>query len=106
MVGRAVVRRLAHENCEIITATRSELDLRWQIEVEAFFGEYRPQIMILAAAKVGEILANDTYPVDSLLDNLVIETNVIDAAASLRSPSSADYTTAALNLIFGTDNCR
>ena len=80
MVGSALVRRLAREGCELITVTRRELDLRRQAEVEQFVGDRRPDAIVLAAARVGGILANDTYPADFLYDNLLIETNVIGAA--------------------------
>lgn len=80
MVGSAIVRRLAPENCTILTATRDELDLRDQAAVNAWFGQQRPQAVFLAAAKVGGILANDSFPADFLYDNLMIEANVIDAA--------------------------
>ena len=80
MVGSALVRRLASEDCEIITAGREVLDLKQQADVLAFAKEERPDAVILAAAKVGGILANNTYPADFLFDNLVIETNVFGAA--------------------------
>lgn len=80
MVGSAVARRLASEDCEIITAGRDQVDLTRQSEVEAFVGDVRPDAIVLAAAKVGGILANDTYPVDFLLQNLQIETNIFAAA--------------------------
>lgn len=80
MVGSAVVRRLQTEDCEILTAGREVLDLRDQAATKAFFDRNRPEVVVLAAAKVGGILANDTYPADFLYDNLVIETNVIGAA--------------------------
>ena len=80
MVGSAVVRRLEREGCTIITATRTEVDLTRQAEVEEFVGASRPDIVVLAAAKVGGILANDTYPAEFLLENLAIENNVFGAA--------------------------
>lgn len=80
MVGAALVRRLAEERCQIVTADRSALDLTRQADVEDFLRRVRPHAVVLAAAKVGGILANDTYPADFLLDNLVIETNVMSAA--------------------------
>jgi GDP-L-fucose synthase len=80
MVGSAIVRRLADEDCEIVTAAREAVDLRDQAGVRKFLQERRPDAVILAAAKVGGILANDTRPADFLYDNLVIETNVIDGA--------------------------
>lgn len=80
MVGAAVVRRLARENCEAIVAGRDRLDLRDQASVRAFIAGAKPDAVILAAAKVGGILANDTQPADFLYENLVIETNVIEGA--------------------------
>ena len=80
MVGSAVVRRLASEGCEVLTAGRDVLDLKDQTGVRAWMAAQRPDAVVLAAAKVGGILANDTYPADFLYDNLVIETNVIEAA--------------------------
>jgi GDP-L-fucose synthase len=80
MVGSAIVRRLAAENCNLITATRAELDLRRQADVEKWIMDRRPQAIFLAAATVGGILANNTRPADFLYDNLTVETNVIHAA--------------------------
>ncbi|MBY5336065.1 GDP-L-fucose synthase [Rhizobium leguminosarum] len=80
MVGSALVRRLHSENCAVITATRQELDLKRQDEVEKFVQTNRPDAIILAAAKVGGILANDTFPADFLYDNLIIEANIFEAA--------------------------
>ena len=80
MVGSAVVRRLATEGCEVITAGRDTVDLKRQAEVEAFLADIRPDAIVMAAAKVGGILANDTYPADFLYDNLMIEANLIEAA--------------------------
>lgn len=80
MVGSAIVRRLAGEGCTLLTAGRSQLDLRDQAAVRAWFADKRPEVVFLAAAKVGGILANDSFPADFLTDNLLIATNVIDAA--------------------------
>ena len=80
MVGSAVARRLGSEECTVLTASRSELDLTRQADVERFVRDQRPDAIVLAAAKVGGILANDTYPADFLYENLLIETNVIGAA--------------------------
>jgi len=80
MVGAAVVRRLASENCEILTAPRSQLDLTNQQAVHGWMQQERPDVVVLAAAKVGGIHANNTYPVDFLYQNLIIEANVIHAA--------------------------
>lgn len=82
MVGSAVVRRLASENvAEILTAGRDVVDLTRQSEVENWMAENRPDVVVLAAAKVGGILANDSYPADFLYENLMIEANIIHAAA-------------------------
>lgn len=79
MVGSAIVRRLASENCEVLTSDRST-DLREQGAVRDWFTANTPDVVVLAAAKVGGILANDTYPAQFLYDNLMIEANVIEAA--------------------------
>jgi GDP-L-fucose synthase len=83
MVGAAIVRRLADVDAEILTATRQQCDLRRQEQVEAWMAAARPDVVIVAAAKVGGILANDTYPAEFLYDNLMIEANVIEAAHRL-----------------------
>lgn len=80
MVGSALVRRLAGEDCEIITAGRQMLDLSRQAEVEDFLGDAKPDIVILAAAKVGGILANSIYPAEFLYENLALEANIIHSA--------------------------
>lgn len=80
MVGSAIVRRLAREHFEVVTAPRSELDLRRPADVEAWMDYHRPHAVFMAAATVGGILANDTRPADFLYDNLAIQTNVIHAA--------------------------
>jgi len=80
MVGAALVRRLAGEDCEIITVGRDRLDLRDPAAVDQWFRQEKPQAILLAAAKVGGIHANNTYPADFLYDNLMIEANVIHAA--------------------------
>ncbi|MCH9019926.1 MAG: GDP-L-fucose synthase [Proteobacteria bacterium] len=80
MVGSALVRRLAREDCEIVTVDRAAVDLRRTAEVEAWMGETRPDVVVMAAARVGGILANDSYPADFIYDNLMIAANVIDAA--------------------------
>ena len=82
MVGSALVRRLAEEECTILTADRTELDLTRQEPVEQWFKENKPDYVFLAAAKVGGILANSQYPVDFLADNLAIQSNIIQSAAS------------------------
>jgi GDP-L-fucose synthase len=80
MVGQAVLRRFQQEDCEVLTADRNELDLRDDRAVGEWFEKTRPNAVILAAAKVGGILANDTMPVPFLLDNLRIQNAVINAA--------------------------
>jgi GDP-L-fucose synthase len=80
MVGGALMRRLARENVELLTAGRSEVDLRDQAAVFAWFAKARPQVVFLAAAKVGGIVANNTLRGEFLYDNLVIAANVIHAA--------------------------
>ena len=80
MVGSAIMRRLEAEGCEILTATHAELDLTRQAEVEAWMAAQKPDAVFVAAAKVGGILANDSYPADFLYDNLMIEANLIHAA--------------------------
>jgi len=80
MAGSAIVRRLALESCDILTATRSELDLLRQGDVGAWVADMKIDAIFLAAATVGGIMANSTRPADFLYDNLVIETNVIHAA--------------------------
>ena len=80
MVGSAIVRRLASENCEILTADRAQLDLGDPAATRAWMTGEKPDLVFLAAAKVGGILANDSYPADFLHDNLMIAANVIHAA--------------------------
>jgi GDP-L-fucose synthase len=80
MAGSAISRRLASEDCEIVTATRQELDLMDQAAVRAWFMDTKPDAVFVAAAKVGGILANESYPADFLYDNLMIEANVIEAS--------------------------
>jgi GDP-L-fucose synthase len=80
MVGAACVRRLASEHCEILIATRDEVDLRRQDETEEWVRTARPDIVIVAAATVGGILANSTRPAEFLYNNLAIEMNAIEAA--------------------------
>jgi GDP-L-fucose synthase len=80
LVGSALVRRLERADCEILTATRADADLTDQRQVREWFAANRPDVVMLAAAKVGGILANDTYPADFIYENLMIEANVIEAA--------------------------
>jgi len=79
MVGAAIVRRLALESCEVLSAERS-VDLREQAAVRDWFAANRPDVVVIAAAKVGGILANDTFPAQFLFDNLMIEANLIEGA--------------------------
>jgi GDP-L-fucose synthase len=81
LVGSALVRRLQREGHDnLVLRTHGELDLRRQADVERFFSEERPAFVFLAAARVGGILANDTYRAEFIRDNLLIESNVIDSA--------------------------
>ncbi len=95
MVGSACVRRLGREPVEILTAGRDELDLRDQAAVTRWMERERPDVVIVAAAKVGGIVANDSYPADFLYDNLMIEANLIHAA----------YRTGAAKLLFLGSSC-
>ncbi|MEI6915339.1 MAG: GDP-L-fucose synthase [Armatimonadota bacterium] len=81
LVGSAITRRLESDGyTDLLLYTRQQLDLTDQQEVVQFFESEKPDYIFLAAAKVGGILANDTYPADFIRDNLLIQTNVIDAA--------------------------
>ena len=81
LVGSAIVRRLASESFDsLLLPSRSELDLADHAAVENFFASQRPEYVFLAAAKVGGILANDSRPAEFIVDNLKIQTNVIEAA--------------------------
>ena len=80
MAGAALVRRLAREDCVVLTARREALDLRDRGAVRAWMECERPDVVILAAARVGGVFANATRPVEFILDNLLIETAVIEAA--------------------------
>ena len=81
LVGSAIVRRLRKADfTNLLLRTSQELDLRAQAEVDAFFEQERPEFVVLAAAKVGGIMANTTYPADFIADNLAIQTNVLRAA--------------------------
>ncbi len=80
MVGSAIARRLAGEECEIITATRNELDLLRQADVQSWMAEKKIEVVFHAAATVGGILANSTRPAEFLYENLMIAANVIEAA--------------------------
>ena len=85
MVGSAIVRRLkarqaAGESISLLTRTHAELDLTDQLAVSRFFAEQQPDVVVLAAAKVGGILANNNYPADFIYENLMMECNVIHQA--------------------------
>ena len=80
LAGSAIcraLRKFGYKN--IITVSRKELDLRSQIKVKKWFKENSPDIVILAAAKVGGILANSIYPYDFIIENIQIQTNVIES---------------------------
>jgi len=95
MVGSAIVRRLAREDCTVITVDRERVDLRRQTAVEDWLAEASPELVFVAAAKVGGILANDSYPADFIYDNVAIATNVIEAAR----------TTGVEKLLFFSSSC-
>ena len=81
LVGSAIRRALAARGfAHVLAPPRAELDLRDAAAVRSFFAHHRPTHVFMAAAKVGGILANDTYPADFIRDNLEIQTNVIDSA--------------------------
>jgi GDP-L-fucose synthase len=82
MVGGALVRRLRADGHDVITAGRTQVDLVRQSEVEAFMAAERPDVVVIAAARVGGIAANAARPVDFLYDNLMIEANIMAAAAA------------------------
>ena len=96
MVGSAIQRCLQrHGHANLVVATSRELDLRDAQRVNEFFASEKPEYVFLAAAKVGGILANDTYPADFLYDNLMIQSNVIHAA----------YQNGATKLLFLGSSC-
>ena len=80
MVGGAILRRLQARGVQVITRTHAELDLTDQAAVRGFFQDESPDVVILAAAKVGGIHANDTYPAEFIYENLMIQANVIHQA--------------------------
>ena len=80
MVGSAIVRLLNNIDCEILTVSSQELDLKQSSKVDKWFDDHRPDAVFLAAAKVGGILANSSYPADFLIDNLSIQNSVITNA--------------------------
>ncbi len=80
MVGQAIVRRLAREDVDILVVDRAELDLRQREPVRDWLSDHRPDVVIVAAAKVGGIHANSTYPVDFLAENLELQSSLISGA--------------------------
>src|SRR5437868_11300200 len=80
MVGSALIRRLRQEHCQTLTVGRDALDLRDQPAVNRWFDDHRPEAVLLAAARVRGIHANNTHPGDFLYDNLAISINVIEAS--------------------------
>jgi GDP-L-fucose synthase len=80
MVGSAIVRRLGRESCEVITAGRDQVDLERQGETEQFLAATKPEVVIIAAAKVGGIHANDAFPADFISENLAIARNAVHAS--------------------------
>jgi len=95
MVGSAICRQLALTNVEVITASRDELDLTNQAQVEAFLGVKKVDQIYLAAAKVGGIHANNTYPADFIYQNLMIQNNIIHSA----------YRSGVMKLLFLGSSC-
>ncbi|PWC78149.1 GDP-L-fucose synthase [Azospirillum sp. TSH64] len=95
MAGAAVVRRLEREPCDLLTVGRDRVDLRRQSEVEDWMAETKPDVVFVAAATVGGILANSTRPAEFLYDNLAIEINIIHGA----------YRTAVKKLVFLGSSC-
>lgn len=83
MVGQALMRRLAQESCELIEMPHERIDLRRQKLVDDWMKTARPDLVFVAAAKVGGIYANDTRPAEFLYDNLMIEANIIEAARNV-----------------------
>lgn len=80
MVSSAIIKKLKTENCKIVTTTRNELDLTDKSKVFKFYKSNMPDVVILSAAKVGGIHANNLYPVNFLLENLCIQNNIISGA--------------------------
>ncbi|HSS87289.1 MAG TPA: GDP-L-fucose synthase [Reyranella sp.] len=80
LVGSALIRRLQSEGCELLTAPRDSVDLRRPDQVERWMAGTKPQAVFLAAARVGGIYANDTRPAEFIYDNLMIQSNVVEAS--------------------------
>lgn len=83
MVGGAIARRLHSEDCTVLTADRRELDLTRQADTERWLAKTRPDVVVVAAARVGGIAYNEAYPVEFLADNLAIELNLIRGAQAV-----------------------
>ena len=83
MVGSALVRRLKGEQCEVLMADRHALDLTRQADTEEWLRHNRPEVVIVAAARVGGIAYNNAFPVDFLADNLAIELNLIGGSFAI-----------------------
>jgi GDP-L-fucose synthase len=84
LAGSAIVRRLASEGCEVLTAKREDLDLTQQDATEKWIATAKPDAVFLAAARVGGLYANDAFPADFLADNLAIAVNVLRAALAVK----------------------
>ncbi len=95
MVGKAIVRRLEQEDCETLTVDRSRLDLRDRPAVKAWLTDHRPDVIIVAAARVGGIHANNTYPVDFIAENLELQSSLI----------SGGFETGVAKLLFLGSSC-
>lgn len=95
LVGRAVLRQLDPMDCEILTATKSELDLTRQSSTEDWVADHKPEVIVMAAARVGGIGANTEYPAEFIHDNLAMAQNVIHAA----------YKNKAAKLVFLGSSC-
>ena len=93
MVGSAIVRRLADVDCEVLTIGHDRLDLLRQDDTAAYLRAAKPDAVIVAAAKVGGIAANSAFPADFIYQNLMIATNVIDAA--FRAQASPSFCSSA-----------
>jgi GDP-L-fucose synthase len=83
MVGSAIARRLQREGCEVVTTNHERVDLTRQSDTEQWMTKTRPQVIFVAAARVGGIHANESYPADFIYDNLMIEANIVNAAYNI-----------------------
>ena len=84
MVGSAILRNLKRKKLNLLTVSKDKLDLRVQNDVEEWLGKNKPDIILIAAARVGGILENNNYPADFISDNLQIQTNVITSAYKIK----------------------